>query len=412
MKYNQPLDQPSSPDAPYVDANSSLGTPGSIVPAAAVEYPQREIVRTIQDVGLSTPTNDDLSQLSQAIRFMREQNVIDVGTVNAISVALNPTPTDWLQPLSFFVKIGHTNTSTVVTLGIVGVTGTKTVLKRDGSALAVGDLVAGSILLFVFDGTNMRCATLLNSDLPVFTSPGTPTWTFNIQVFPASGTYTKTTGATKAIAIATGGGGAGGSAKTGGSVPAVGGGGESGGTAIQLINLSGVTSIPITIGAGATPTAGSSATSGTQASPGGDTTVGSGGSIYAVAKGGKSGFNSMINGTPAGGTGGGTGLILIPGKPGEGAMATIDNLSSPGPWSGVSAGPGLRGGTGGSSIWGGAGRGADSNVTGTVGGTAIVGYDATGYGSGGGGADCNGTANVAGGAGKDGLVMIIEFGLT
>ena len=44
MKYNQPFDQPSNPNAPYIDGNPSAGIQGSIVPAAAIEYDQREIV--------------------------------------------------------------------------------------------------------------------------------------------------------------------------------------------------------------------------------------------------------------------------------------------------------------------------------------------------------------------------------
>lgn len=64
MKYVPPLG--GAADAAYVDGNRSTGTKGSLVPAAAVEYPQREIDHVISFFGL-TPTNTDLQQLRKAI---------------------------------------------------------------------------------------------------------------------------------------------------------------------------------------------------------------------------------------------------------------------------------------------------------------------------------------------------------
>lgn len=72
MKYIKPTDQ-SDPNAPFVDANPSIGQDGSIVPAHAIEHPQREIVYVIVQAGL-TPNEADLTQLYQAI-----QNLIAAG---------------------------------------------------------------------------------------------------------------------------------------------------------------------------------------------------------------------------------------------------------------------------------------------------------------------------------------------
>ena len=72
MKYVKPADQ-SDVNAPYVDANPGVGLDGSIVPADAVEHPQREIVYVITMAGL-TPSEEDLTQLYQAI-----QNLIAAG---------------------------------------------------------------------------------------------------------------------------------------------------------------------------------------------------------------------------------------------------------------------------------------------------------------------------------------------
>lgn len=64
MKYVQPLGEAA--DASYVDGNRSAGTKGSLVPAAAVENPQREIDHVISFFGL-TPANTDKQQLRKAI---------------------------------------------------------------------------------------------------------------------------------------------------------------------------------------------------------------------------------------------------------------------------------------------------------------------------------------------------------
>jgi fructose-specific component phosphotransferase system IIB-like protein len=64
MKYTQPLNEVE--DASYVDGNPAIGLSGSIIPAGALENPQREIVNAITDAGL-TPSASSNSQLAQAI---------------------------------------------------------------------------------------------------------------------------------------------------------------------------------------------------------------------------------------------------------------------------------------------------------------------------------------------------------
>jgi hypothetical protein len=67
MKYNQPPGM--SADAPYIDGNRSAGTKGSVVPAAAIELPQRELVNLIAYSG-QTPDNADLDQVRKAIGIL------------------------------------------------------------------------------------------------------------------------------------------------------------------------------------------------------------------------------------------------------------------------------------------------------------------------------------------------------
>jgi len=83
VQYNQPFDQPSNSNAPYIDGNPAAGIQGSIVPAASIEFDQREIVEVITRANIrgysdfsntlcAVPNNADLLQLRKAIEgFIR-----------------------------------------------------------------------------------------------------------------------------------------------------------------------------------------------------------------------------------------------------------------------------------------------------------------------------------------------------
>lgn len=68
MEYNPPYGS-SDPNAAYIDRNTAGATSGSRVPAAAVEYPQREIMAVIAAAGIA-PDNGDLTQLLQSINHL------------------------------------------------------------------------------------------------------------------------------------------------------------------------------------------------------------------------------------------------------------------------------------------------------------------------------------------------------
>ncbi len=68
MEYVVPLSD-AGPGDSYVDAVPATGVKGSAVPAAAIEYPMREIVAVISAAGL-TPDDADLTQLLQAIQAL------------------------------------------------------------------------------------------------------------------------------------------------------------------------------------------------------------------------------------------------------------------------------------------------------------------------------------------------------
>jgi hypothetical protein len=159
MKYNQPFDQPSNPNAPYVDGNPAAGIQGSIVPAAAIEYDQREIVNTISAVGLS-PTNADLTQLLQALKLIDVNNVFkcsnNLGNASQWSASIPTLPimppplgtAIWFKPGFASVKGG--------TVFSVNGSPFRNVTHLDGSPIDIGDVVATAWVLLFFDGTNWQ----------------------------------------------------------------------------------------------------------------------------------------------------------------------------------------------------------------------------------------------------------------
>jgi hypothetical protein len=209
----------------------------------------------------------------------------------------------------------------------------------------------------------------------------------SVQVFTASGTWTRPTGIRKVITEVVGaGGGGGGAAATAINESCAAGGGGGGGYCTKLIDVSSIASATITIGAaGAAGAAGAN-----------------GGGV-----GGNSSWSDGTNTLTANGGGGGSGAVVGSGaQAGAGGTATGGDLNITGQGGGSSAGspsggvqlsPG--GGIGGSSVRGGGGHSPSANNTGNAGGN---------YGGGGsGGAGANGAAR-AGGAGAAGVVVVWE----
>ena len=158
MRYNGPFDQLGVPDAPYVNGNPATGTMGSIPPASAFEYPQREIVNFIQD-NTQTPDNGDLHQMSRALQNSSVIYGVDTGTQNTIVVALFPIPTTHVPGMTVRVKKGVLANTGSCTLNI-GL-GADAFLKSDGSAFASAELPAGMIFEATWDGSAWRAVNYL-----------------------------------------------------------------------------------------------------------------------------------------------------------------------------------------------------------------------------------------------------------
>ena len=158
MQYNGPFDQPNTPDAPYVNGNPAIGLMGSIPPAAAFEYPQREITNFITD-NLIAPSNADLHQLSRSLQNSAVIYGNDSGNANNIVIALNPVPLALVPGITVRVKKGNfTNTGPMsLNIGL----GVDNLLKADGSAFNVSEMPANMVFEATWDGSTWKTINFL-----------------------------------------------------------------------------------------------------------------------------------------------------------------------------------------------------------------------------------------------------------
>lgn len=154
MKYNQPYDQPSNPNASYIDGNPSAGIQGSIVPAASIEYPQRELMNLITACGL-VGTNSDLSQLLESIKNVDVCNIlknsINHGTQNAWVAVVPPLPSGTNFPIgtALWFCPGQPSVTGGTTFSLNGSPPARVTLP-DRSPLLDHDVPSGFTWVFMF----------------------------------------------------------------------------------------------------------------------------------------------------------------------------------------------------------------------------------------------------------------------
>jgi hypothetical protein len=152
MKYEPPFGSPGSND-PYINGNPSTGTMGSIPPAASIENPQREIVNFINDSGL-TATDADLHQLSKSVQSGKVNYSLDTGPPNLLYVTAVPPITGYQVGLRFIVKVANPNSS-AVQVSVSGL-GAVPLVHRDLTPMGAGEVLAGSMIDIVYDGTHFQ----------------------------------------------------------------------------------------------------------------------------------------------------------------------------------------------------------------------------------------------------------------
>ncbi len=113
----------------------------------------------IEDVGGFDALDDGsvdnlLLSFKRTIQGGQTNYVAAGGTPNALTATLSPAPASLFAGLIFLLKIGSTNTGTA-TLNLNGL-GAKAIIRADGYALQAGDLPAGAIVCFAYDGTSFQ----------------------------------------------------------------------------------------------------------------------------------------------------------------------------------------------------------------------------------------------------------------
>lgn len=156
MQYNNPYANPGITDSngyqSYRDGDPVHGIPPSIIPAAAIEAPQREIVNCILKNQIS-PLAGDATQLAQALQRDLVNWAVDIGTANHIVVNLDPAPAAPVAGLKIWILVKVTNTGTT-DLTCNGIT--KPLLTQGLANLSSGVIVANGIAIAVYDGTQWQ----------------------------------------------------------------------------------------------------------------------------------------------------------------------------------------------------------------------------------------------------------------
>lgn len=171
MKYVQPFDQPTDEDAPYLDMNVPGGVDGSIPPARFFNNVQAELLYVITQAGL-TPSHAVLTQLYDAIIALIPpptgapsdaslvHYAVDTGAANALIVTPSPTTAGVSAGFTVFcLPINDQTGPSTITVNLdPSGNVVKNIKRADGSALGSGDIKAGRLTAFVYDGTNFRLA--------------------------------------------------------------------------------------------------------------------------------------------------------------------------------------------------------------------------------------------------------------
>lgn len=312
MLYNPPPGSTNA-NAPYVGKNVAAGTQGSKIPPKAIENTQREIVNAISGAGLA-PTNDDLTQLLQAMRSIAQTAAgsvsgavfwrygQDVSTNPALLTAdVTPNMSGYDTNGGYRIRVNNGSVSGGTQANLENV-GQRPVVRADGTPIRKGDWTKGQVILLLDDGTNLQLAGVTTAFAP----------SSNIVTFITSGTFTVPAGVT-ALKRPRGwapGGGGGGSTGSGGAGSGGGGGGY---FELPSVAVSPGDVVVATIGARG---AGGNAAAG---SAGGTISLGlQGQAAWAAATGGGgggAGLNGVNNSSAGdGGVGSGPGLNVAGGK--------------------------------------------------------------------------------------------------
>lgn len=348
---------------------------------------------------LAAQHNDPLEDLEQDMNTARPIVAGGTGATTAIGAF------DALVSTGSNIATAATLNLNNATAGIINLTGSTTVTAvtlaenaiRIARANAAFQLTAGSSL--IVQGSTTINHVVQAGDYLVFhgfgssvvrvsiiSRPRIPT----VQTFTSSGTWTKPAGCRMAVIEGVGGGGGGGGAdgQGAGTYAAAGGGGSGAYGRTGPVDVTGIATSTITIGA-----AGAAGASGANDGGNGGSTIWNDGTNTFTFGGGNggNGVTGSSSGTIRPGKAAATGANVVVGSA-IGHVGVANSLYS-------------VGGNGGASPYGSPGLGGNSSS-----GTPVDGSAASGYGAGGGAGAANATAsNAAGAAGAPGYLRVWEF---
>jgi hypothetical protein len=125
------------------------------------------------DVVAQDNSADDviLKAVQQLIQRGQPRYADDTGTAGSILVALSPAAVEYKKGMTVVVKVAASN-SGPVTINVNGL-GAKDVIRQDGAALTVGDLIVNGMYAFTYDGTKFQLVWSNRSQSVLLSTPTT-----------------------------------------------------------------------------------------------------------------------------------------------------------------------------------------------------------------------------------------------
>jgi len=151
MRYHQPYGV-TDENAPYINGDPSIARQGSIIPAEAVEFPQREAVALIEGAKL-TPDDANLSQMLYAVRSQRMNYALAIasGSADIVAVEFDPPVANTMtpgMPLRIKAIANNTGPAQLSTDGIL-----HALRHADGSELVADEIKNGVVFGAVWNDT-------------------------------------------------------------------------------------------------------------------------------------------------------------------------------------------------------------------------------------------------------------------
>lgn len=178
-----------NPDCFFTNGDPNNAIAATIVDADWANSLQEEVCNVITDAG-TTLSKTVRTQLRDAIKLSAQAGsaryAASTTAANTYTATLAPVPAAYTTGMVVFIKFTNANTG-AATLNLNSL-GAKSITHLDGTALVAGDIAAGMIGIFSYDGTNLQ---LLNPSSVTLSGVQTGSYTYAAST-TAANTYTAT----------------------------------------------------------------------------------------------------------------------------------------------------------------------------------------------------------------------------